>query len=92
MSISYRGALDPFQIMHHLAGPFFLVTALTHLLFAIGVFRDAVKLRNSLPPRETVLVGPVIWSLATLIGGPLMAAVYWALNRSTLRPPGPTEP
>jgi hypothetical protein len=53
---------------------------LVHVIFAIGVYRDASANRSS-----TVLIGPVGWMLATLGGGVLTIALYWAIHHSTLR-------
>ena len=54
-----------------------LVTAAVHISFAVGVFSDATA-------RRTQFVGPVIWSLATLIGGPFVAVAYWVIHLSSL--------
>ncbi|QDV39281.1 hypothetical protein [Tautonia plasticadhaerens] len=72
----------------------FLITIVTWALtiairvaFAIGVWRDADTLRRS---REgPALVSPFWWTVATLLGGVFVAAVYWVVNRSTLRPGSP---
>lgn len=58
-----------------------IATAVVHIALAIAVLSDA----NSLGTRTT-LVGPIIWALATLLGGIVAAAAYWAMNRSILTP------
>ena len=55
-----------------------VLSLVVHVAFALAVYNDAGKHR-------TLLVGPVIWTLATLLGGVFAAAVYWAMHHSTLR-------
>jgi hypothetical protein len=62
------------------------LTVLLHILFAVAVARDASRLHLEPPFRGTALVGLATWTLATLVGGVFVAAIYWLLNRSTLRP------
>lgn len=65
-----------------------LATALIHIAFAIGVFKAAEKLEEG---GDTHFVPPMIWALATLIGGVVTAGIYWALHHSTLCPAKPKE-
>ena len=58
------------------------VTAAVHIAFAIGVFNDA-NTRN-LKGTGPEFVAPVVWSLATLVGGVFVATAYWAIHMSTL--------
>ena len=61
------------------------LSGLVNLLFAYEVGRDAnAVLREG----RTLTFGPVVlWFLATLIGGPLVAGVYWVIHRSRIRQP-----
>lgn len=52
-----------------------------HISFAVVVFRNATSL---LPPRKLIFVGPTVWFFATLIGGVLVAAIYWVMHHSRL--------
>ena len=65
---------------------YFLVTVSVHITFAAAVFVDA---RNQLRQwqRRTFLVGPVVWGMATLVGGVFVATAYWFIHHSALRPP-----
>ena len=54
---------------------------LINIVFAIAVYRDAVRLDQT---RVLIIVGPMIWGLATLFGGVVTAAIYWAMHHSRL--------
>ncbi len=54
---------------------------LVKIVFAIAVYRDAVRLDRT---RTLIIVGPVIWGIATLFGGVVTAAIYWAMHHSRL--------
>ena len=49
---------------------------LVHVAFAIGVAVDARR-------RRTVLVPRMVWVLAVLMGGPLVALAYWVMHVSS---------
>ncbi|MYB93063.1 hypothetical protein F4054_05995 [Candidatus Poribacteria bacterium] len=56
---------------------------LVHIAFAIAVYRDAIRLDRV---RTLIIAGPGIWSIATLVGGVVTAAIYWAMHHSRLNP------
>ncbi len=62
----------------------FVLQIVVHVTFALVVWNHA---QGSRP----VFVGPGIWALGTLTGGPLVALAYWLMNVSTLRPAGETS-
>ncbi len=54
--------------------------AVVHIAFAVGVSIDSTRLRRA------ALVPRGIWVLATLLGGPLIGALYYTLHHSSLFP------
>ena len=62
---------------------FAVLTVLIHIVFAVAVYRDATQLDRT---RALVIVGPGIWCIATLLGGVITAAIYWAMHHSRLNP------
>lgn len=63
-----------------------LIGILVKIVFAIAVYRDAVRLDRT---RALIIVGPAIWGIATLFGGVVTAAIYWAMHHSRLNPDTP---
>ena len=63
----------------------FCLNAGIHLAFAVSVWSDAAQLP---PSRRSALVAPFVWFLATLLGGPLMAGLYWLMHHSAIAPDG----
>lgn len=60
-----------------------VLSILVNIVFAIAVYRDAVRLDRT---RTLIIAGPAIWGIATLFGGVVTAAIYWAMHRSRLNP------
>jgi hypothetical protein len=54
-----------------------------HVLFALGIMRDATAQQEA--GSRPYFVEPAVWGLATLIGGFPVIIVYWAFHYSTLR-------
>ena len=61
-----------------------MLSVTVNVFFAFGVYSDALRLRRTI--RTTILVNPAVWLFATVLGGVLVAAVYWILHHSTLNP------
>ncbi|QBR83695.1 hypothetical protein E3983_04595 [Legionella israelensis] len=62
-----------------------LVNAILHVIFAGGIARDAGNLYKI--GQKTALVSAPTWAFATLIGGVVVAAIYWFIHHSTLTRP-----
>ncbi len=58
------------------------LNAFIHILFAGAVAKDAGALYNRGCP--TIMVSGVTWSFATLLGGVIIATIYWILHHSTI--------
>ena len=70
------------QTMYYLLA---VINALLHLIFAGGVARDAGHLYHL--GQRPALVSAATWAFATLIGGVVIAAIYWFIHHSTFTRP-----
>lgn len=59
---------------------FWVLNIIVHVTFAVAVYRDAKRVGTP------IFVESIIWLMATLIGGVVTAAIYWALHHSRLNP------
>ena len=66
---------------------FFMITVVVHLLFAAGVAQSA---NRRVTP--TQLVPGIVWAIATLGGGVLVATAYWLIHSSNLAREARAEP
>ena len=57
-----------------------VLRVLVHIVFAGAVYRDAKHLQTP------IFLGPRLWFVATLVGGVITAAIYWAMHHSRLNP------
>ena len=62
-----------------------ILTAIVHISFALAVLADTQNLWRFVH-RKTFFVGGNLWALATLLGGVFVAAIYWLIHHSSLRP------
>ncbi|MBA6262143.1 hypothetical protein [Colwellia sp. Bg11-12] len=78
--------LNSIPIEWYAFGPLILFASngLIHLLFGVAVYFDA-RSQDKYPPTGSIFVKPIIWGIATLVGGVFVAAVYWLMHHSTLR-------
>lgn len=63
----------------------FLVIAINtiiHIIFAGAVAKDAGELVKG--GQHPMLVSGVVWAFATLVGGVIVAAIYWFIHHSKL--------
>lgn len=58
------------------------VNVILHLIFAGAVAKDAGKLHAT--GHKPLLVSATTWAFATLLGGTMVAAIYWFMHHSTL--------
>ncbi|MCP0913091.1 MULTISPECIES: hypothetical protein [Legionella] len=62
-----------------------LINCILHVIFAGAVARDAGSLYKI--GQRPVLVSAPTWAFATLLGGVMIAAIYWFIHHSTLTRP-----
>ncbi len=62
-----------------------IINGLLHILFAGAVAKDAGQLQKM--GGRPALVSAPTWAIATLLGGVMVAAVYWFIHHSTLTRP-----
>ena len=77
----FLGALRSVTVLWGIVSAVLII--LVHIVFAIAVYRDAIRLDRT---RTLIIVGPGIWGIATLLGGVITAAIYWAMHHSRLNP------
>jgi hypothetical protein len=73
---NYAEQIQTFQFL------LLLIGGLVHVIFAGAVAKDA-GLLNQLG-RRCALVSAHVWAFATLLGGVMVAAIYWFIHHSTL--------
>ena len=61
------------------------VNVILHIIFAGAVAKDTGLLVKQ--GARTLLVSPIVWAFATLIGGVFIAVIYWFMHHSTLTRP-----
>jgi hypothetical protein len=67
----------------HFWQSFWCLLAVVHVLFALGVARDAAEQQSD--NKRVYFVEPLVWGLATFIGGFFILIAYWVFHYSTLR-------
>jgi hypothetical protein len=59
-----------------------ILTIAIHVIFAAAVARHGGMLHRQ--STGTVLVGPIVWAFAVLLGGVFVAGMYWLIHHSAL--------
>lgn len=59
-----------------------VLSFILHCILAYAVYQDAQRLDRM--PSRLFLVGPILWSLITLLSGVLGLAIYWLVHYSEL--------
>lgn len=62
-----------------------LINGIIHILFAGAVAKDAGQVQKL--GGKPALVSAPTWAFATLLGGVVVAAIYWFIHHSTLTRP-----
>lgn len=57
-----------------------ILTTLVQIVLAMAVYRDAKRLQT------LTFLDPVLWCVATLVGGVITAGIYWTIHHSRLNP------
>lgn len=88
--LSLPAGLEGFTVIA--AWGFMVVTLIVHVCFATGVAIAIRQMKES--GRKPWFVSIEVWVLASLIGGVLIAALFWLMHYSALaarpgQPPGP---
>ena len=80
MSFWQLGFPISFEVDEFWVFTLWVLSVIVHVTFAVAVYRDAKHIET------LVFVKSGIWLIATLIGGVVTAAIYWALHHSRLNP------
>lgn len=62
-----------------------VLTLIVHGVFSVSIYLVAVN-REQVRRRRNYFAAPVIWAIATLLGGIPVAAMYWLIHESKLNP------
>lgn len=66
------------------------ILIIVHVSLAIAVFKSASALERQRGP--SLLGAPIVWALATVMGGVLTVLAYWFIHHSTLSPQSSQKP
>jgi drug/metabolite transporter (DMT)-like permease len=69
--------------MHSITLMLLFINGILHVIFAGAVAKDAGVVAKRL--HKTYLVSPMTWAFATLLGGVIVAAVYWFMHHLNLK-------
>ena len=84
MNLSFNNVPGLAKLLPLLMVVWWAILIIVHISFAVAVFKNASALERQ--RGGATLGAPIIWALATLMGGVVTVLAYWFIHLSTLSP------